>query len=189
MKEPQNLKPNTPALQVSQNENQTSSGRTDQPLNPQTAPAASVGNPNGSSIGSGQTSRSQHQLLGGSGTERQVRTSAAPNGDHQPHRHRPRVPPKVNPNHILDAFLRGKPKEVWEEAQKISEAYRVLEKEAAELRFRVNFGTEICRNCEGLRAGPDVVATCFQLQECRYTNVRTQHQDQTRVLAHLTETS
>ena len=44
--------------------------------------------------------------------------------------------------------------------------------EAAKLRFRLNFGSEYCDNCDGLRAGPGVVATCFQVKQCNYTNFK-----------------
>lgn len=51
-------------------------------------------------------------------------------------------------------------------------AYRELWVEAARLRFRINFGSSLCENCEGLKAGPGVVATCFQVRQCSYSNVR-----------------
>ena len=45
--------------------------------------------------------------------------------------------------------------------------------EAARDRFRQNLGTARCTHCEGLKAGPDVVATCFQLGQCFYANQKT----------------
>jgi hypothetical protein len=42
--------------------------------------------------------------------------------------------------------------------------------EAAKARFKANFGTEVCNHCQGLKAGPRVGATCFQMQACYYTN-------------------
>jgi len=44
--------------------------------------------------------------------------------------------------------------------------------EAARLRFKVNFGTAVCESCDGLKAGPGIVATCFQIRRCNYENVR-----------------
>ena len=60
----------------------------------------------------------------------------------------------------------------WEASQQLVEAYRTLEIEAAKLRYKLNFGTARCQNCEGLHAGPGVIATCFQVQRCNFTNVR-----------------
>ncbi len=46
--------------------------------------------------------------------------------------------------------------------------------EAARTRFRHNFGTSVCQRCEGLKAGPGVVATCFQVRQCYYDNFKEQ---------------
>jgi len=119
--------------------------------------------------------------------EKPVRNDPPSNGHHLSGRHRPRIPPTLNPDDLLRSFLSGDPKVVYEEAKKFAASYQMLEKETAKLRFRINFGTETCSNCDGLRAGPDVLATCFQTQECRYTNVRTHTEKQLRVLAHLTD--
>lgn len=51
-------------------------------------------------------------------------------------------------------------------------AYRRLHHELAKLRFGTNFGTDICTDCDGLKAGPGVVATCFQVKACNFTNVK-----------------
>ncbi len=40
------------------------------------------------------------------------------------------------------------------------------------MRFRLNFGTPICDRCDGLKVGPGVVATCFQVRQCNYDNVK-----------------
>lgn len=40
------------------------------------------------------------------------------------------------------------------------------------MRFRMNFGTPICESCDGLKAGPGVTATCFQVRQCTYDNVK-----------------
>lgn len=44
--------------------------------------------------------------------------------------------------------------------------------DAGEARFRSNLGTEVCRHCTGLQAGPGVSATCFQLQRCYFGHLR-----------------
>ena len=45
-------------------------------------------------------------------------------------------------------------------------------REAAEARFKANFGSSQCDNCDGLKAGPNVVATCFQTKCCYFGNVQ-----------------
>jgi hypothetical protein len=60
----------------------------------------------------------------------------------------------------------------WEAAKKLIEASHHLQKEAATARFNANFGTEACNHCDGLKAGPDVAATCFQIRQCYYTNLK-----------------
>lgn len=42
------------------------------------------------------------------------------------------------------------------------------------MRFTQHFGTSRCQSCDGLHAGPDVVATCFQVQQCHYDNIKTE---------------
>jgi hypothetical protein len=44
--------------------------------------------------------------------------------------------------------------------------------DASRLRFKLNFGSDVCEMCEGLRAGPGVIATCFQVKRCDFTNIR-----------------
>lgn len=44
--------------------------------------------------------------------------------------------------------------------------------EAAQARFKANFGTSQCEHCDGLKAGPGVVATCYQVQQCNFTNIK-----------------
>lgn len=48
-------------------------------------------------------------------------------------------------------------------------SHRLL-RDLAASRFRENFGTEVCGRCDGLKAGPDVVATCYQTKQCYYSN-------------------
>jgi len=73
---------------------------------------------------------------------------------------------------LLSAFEAGDPAQAYEAALALIEAHTALASEAARLRFRVNFSTSACDHCEGLKAGPGVVATCFQVRRCDYTNVK-----------------
>lgn len=66
---------------------------------------------------------------------------------------------------------------VYAAAKDLVAAYREVQRELASIRFKVNFNTERCRNCDGLKAGPDVIATCFQVQQCNFTNVKESDQD------------
>lgn len=50
---------------------------------------------------------------------------------------------------------------------------RNLVLEAGKARFEKNFGTARCESCEGLKAGPGVLATCFQVRQCFFTNIKT----------------
>lgn len=70
------------------------------------------------------------------------------------------------------AFESGDPRRAFQAAGLVATRLLELDEEAARLRFQVNFGTPICTRCDGLRAGPGVVATCFQVRRCRYTNVK-----------------
>lgn len=60
--------------------------------------------------------------------------------------------------------------------------------EAARARFRVNFGTDVCERCEGLRVSEGVAATCFQVKLCHYDNVKVTPK-QRGVLQELTRSS
>jgi hypothetical protein len=73
---------------------------------------------------------------------------------------------------VFQAFASGDPTKAWEATSRLIEAYRNLNVEAATLRFKLNFGSERCQNCDGLRAGPGVLATCFQVQQCNFTNIK-----------------
>ena len=125
--------------------------------------------------------------LDGEGIPRRaVRAGPPETRDPHTHGHRPRVPVEaVDPDDLLESFRTGDPKIVYGEALKLAKAYREIEAEAARLRFRVNFGTSVCESCEGLRAGPYVLATCYQVKECRYSNVRGATKKQLRILNHL----
>lgn len=70
------------------------------------------------------------------------------------------------------AFLAGDADTAFTTAKAICESLRDVVAEAASLRFHVNFGTPICDRCDGLRAGPGVVATCYQMRQCHYGNFK-----------------
>lgn len=78
----------------------------------------------------------------------------------------------VDPDVLLASFESGDPATVYNAFKTLVRAYKATYREASRLRFQVNFGTPICESCEGLRAGPGVVATCFQVRACNFTNVK-----------------
>jgi hypothetical protein len=88
---------------------------------------------------------------------------------------------------LIAAFSSGDPARVYATTQRIIARNHELARQAAELRFALNFGSEMCQNCEGLRAGPGVVATCFQIQRCNFTNVKesSENPQKLRVLRNL----
>lgn len=100
------------------------------------------------------------------------RTDASPDGDHQRSRYRAGIPQENLADQAFYSFESGDPKVVHASVSRLAEAYRELHGEAAKLRFQLNFGTPICSDCDGLKAGPGVVATCFQVRKCNYENVR-----------------
>jgi hypothetical protein len=73
---------------------------------------------------------------------------------------------------LVQAFEAGRPDLAWETSQKLIHLAREAVLEAARSRFKVNFGSTRCDHCEGLRAGPGVVATCFQVRQCYYDNIK-----------------
>lgn len=97
-------------------------------------------------------------------------------GDHLRERHHPRVYTQEDFESleaaIQEAFSKGEPEAVWKEVQALVSASKNLVRDAAKDRFKANFGKEICNHCDGLKAGPDVVSTCFQLKQCYYSNVK-----------------
>lgn len=89
-------------------------------------------------------------------------------------RHHARIPGtrSVDPSEtLLQAFLEGDFEKAYQSALELKTAYHEALVEASHQRFLVNFGTEICSNCDGLKAGPGVVATCFQVKRCNFTSV------------------
>lgn len=71
---------------------------------------------------------------------------------------------------IHQAFAAGDPQRAWDAVRALLREVRQFSIEAAQDRFRHNLGSPLCRSCEGLKAGPDVAATCFQLGQCFFTN-------------------
>jgi hypothetical protein len=72
---------------------------------------------------------------------------------------------------LLQAFLDGDFEKAYRAAEDLRAAYHEALNEGARLRYRVNFGTEVCNRCEGLKAGPGVIATCFQVQKCNFDSI------------------
>lgn len=78
---------------------------------------------------------------------------------------------------LLQAFIDGNVEAAYQASLELSKAYHEALLEGSKLRFRLNFGTDACLRCEGLKAGPGVAATCFQVQRCDYTNVKEGEED------------
>lgn len=78
---------------------------------------------------------------------------------------------------LLRAFHDGDPASAYGAAKALIAEYERALTELAKLRFKLNFGTSTCENCDGLRAGPDVVATCFDLKQCHFTNLKRGDED------------
>jgi hypothetical protein len=72
----------------------------------------------------------------------------------------------------VGAFQQGNPERVWNEVQRVLELTRGLVVQAARERFLSNFGTPRCFSCQGLHAGPEVLATCLQLRQCYFANLQ-----------------
>ena len=72
----------------------------------------------------------------------------------------------------MAAFYAGDVELAFIAAKELTDAYHEALVEASRLRFKVNFGTERCTNCTGLRAGPGVAATCYQVKRCDYSHIR-----------------
>lgn len=73
---------------------------------------------------------------------------------------------------MTEAFQGGDPVKVWELSRQLVDLTKEAVVEAARTRFKVNFGTPRCDRCEGLKAGPGVAATCFQVRQCYYDNIK-----------------
>jgi hypothetical protein len=88
----------------------------------------------------------------------------------------------------LQAFLDGDFEGAYRAAQELRDAYHEALNEAARQRYRANFGTESCSSCDGLKAGPGVLATCFQVQKCNFDSIHegSESPTQLRILNRLT---
>ncbi len=84
--------------------------------------------------------------------------------------------PGQDAEHLIDAlrvaFESGDPERAYISSMNLVKAHRSLVVESARLRFKVNFGGPICDSCDGLRAGPGVLATCFQVRQCNYASLK-----------------
>jgi hypothetical protein len=105
---------------------------------------------------------------------REDRTDVETPGDYLRKRHSSRVP-NLNDLAALDAklieaFQEGDPKAAYEASKQIVDFARSALTELAKVRFEKNFGSEQCQRCEGLKAGPGVVATCLQVRLCYFKN-------------------
>lgn len=106
-------------------------------------------------------------------SERESRSSSSPTRNHPHNGHRAGIPAQVDyASHVHEAFATGDPAQVYTATNQLIEAYREQSLELGKVRFRLNFGSAICEDCDGLRAGPGVVATCFQIKQCYYDNVK-----------------
>lgn len=74
----------------------------------------------------------------------------------------------------MAGFRQGKPAEVHKVASELLTLTRGLVLEAARSRFEKNFGSTQCNDCDGLKAGPGVAATCFQVRQCFFSNIKDQ---------------
>ncbi len=113
---------------------------------------------------------------GGGHFQRGLPVVPSEDGDHLRDRHSagvsgPGVVGKLEED-LTVAFTSGDPETVWKASRSLLAYAEQVTKEAATLRFQVNFGTDRCQNCTGLKAGPGVVATCFQMKQCFYSNFR-----------------
>lgn len=88
---------------------------------------------------------------------------------------------------LIREFLKGNFEAAYQAAQEIQVAYHEALLEASQQRFKANFGGPMCDNCSGLKAGPGVLATCFQVKRCNFDSVRegTESLVQLRVLEQL----
>lgn len=73
---------------------------------------------------------------------------------------------------MLAAFQSGDPDAAYRAAVSLIEAFQEQTHELARLRFTLNFGSPICENCDGLKAGPGVLATCYQTKQCNFNNIK-----------------
>jgi len=135
------------------------------------------------STGSGPTGSETTRASGGNDPW-EGRASPSPNGNSNRGRPTSGIPGQrpVDPAQtLLQAFEHGDPEVVYQAALDLKVAYKEAMLEGAKLRFKLNFGTPFCEECDGLRAGPGVIATCFQIKRCDYTSLKDGNQDPDQV--------
>lgn len=124
----------------------------------------------------GSYDRAGPEGSGNPSSPRQGEYTQSPENDEHNHgyRHYPRVPTQETvealESAIQEAFTTGDPQQVWVQVRELVHLSKNLVRESAEVRFKNNFGTEVCERCDGLKAGPGVAATCYQIRQCYYTN-------------------
>lgn len=131
-----------------------------------------------------ETSDSASRILAGSSysepensaSSGAIGATTSGDGNNLRKRHLPRVPGpdsiETLETQLVEAFQQGDPNKVWTLTQELIQLAKKTQLEAAKLRFSVNFGTDVCERCDGLRAGDDVVATCFQIKQCYYASLK-----------------
>jgi hypothetical protein len=127
----------------------------------------------GNSVG-GEDRRSADVLYQEGDSRRPIGEDPSKLRDHLGHRSGTRIPGTrvVDPSEtLLKAFLDGDFEKAYHAAEDLRAAYHEALNEGARLRYRSNFGTDACEHCDGLKAGPGVLATCFQLQKCNYDSI------------------
>jgi hypothetical protein len=73
---------------------------------------------------------------------------------------------------LLSAFTEGNFDTAYAAAKALQKAYHEVLLELSETRFKLYFGSSICQNCDGLKAGPNVIATCYQIKRCNFDNIK-----------------
>jgi len=81
---------------------------------------------------------------------------------------------------LLTAFKEGDFEVAYTSALELQKAYHEAMLEISRLNFKLNFGTQVCQRCDGLRAGPGVVATCYQIERCEFKSLKAGEEDAKR---------
>lgn len=144
--------------------------------------------------GSSRRSRSAGQeSLGDSTSHREKEDSAGTSSDehHLRERHSAGVPTLADVESVEAdlrfAFESGNPNLAWQKSQELISLAKEALRQAAKDRFKVNFGSEVCNTCDGLKTGPGVLATCFQVRQCNYSNVKGTTPRQDHLITRLTK--
>jgi hypothetical protein len=141
--------------------------------------------------GSGLKPRSESPGFEGGHREGESGADPTRNEHHLRERHPPRVPTLDDieqlETELQAAFVGGDPTAAWQKSQELISLAKNIARQSSKDRFKVNYGTPNCESCSGLKAGPDVIATCFQVRQCNYSNVRNPSSRQTGLIARLTK--